>query len=257
MANTHYLNTSFTRSQWGWQKMTSHFASYSKRKKRVPLKSWVLSQAKWGMFTIRSKPTYGSGSVSLEQLHQVATGMTKLTTSSVVPTRKSAQGTTSSLKLQREKMQQNKNRNPSPILITKSSLRQQPILKNKLLTHGNKTIHTEKLDDNMGKTHGGPQSRNTKLPLNPEGKIKHHTTSFFLLPEDCVKEQKQVISEILESIESHNKEEHRGNDCGLTHKKNEVCCFSICKQTEQVNVTILDESSYSLRASGLLFSHVM
>ena len=120
----------------------------------------------------------------------------------------------------------------------------------------NQTIHTEKHDDNTGKTHGGPQSRNTKLPLNPEGKIKHRTTSF-LLPEDCVKEQKQVISEILESIESHNKEEHRGNDCGSTHKKNEVCCFSICKQTEQVNVTILDESGCSLRASGLLFSHMM
>ena len=92
-----------------------------------------------------------------------------------------------------------------------------------------KTIHTEKLNDNMGKTHGGPQSRNTKLPLNPEGKIKHCTTSF-LLPEDCVKEQKQ---------------------------ENEVCCFNICKQTEQVNVTILDESGYSLQASSLLFSHVM
>ena len=256
MANTHYLNTSFTRSQWGRQKTTSHLASSSKIKKRVPPKSWVLSQAKRGMFTIRSKPTYGSGSVSLEQLHQVAMGTTKPTTSSVIPTRKSAQGTTLFLKLQREKTQQNKNGNPSPILITKSSLRQQPILKNKLLTHGNKTIHTEKLDDNMGKTHGGPQLRNTKLPLNPEGKIKHRTTSF-LLPEDCVKKQKQVISEILESIKSHNKEEHRGNDCGLTHKKNEVCCFSICKQTEQVNVTILDESGYSLWASGLLFSHVM
>ena len=256
MANTHYLNTSFTQSQWGRQKTTSHFASSSKIKKRVPLKSWVLSQAKRGTFTTRSKPTYVSGSVSLEQLHQVAMGTTKPTTSSMVPTRKSAQGTTLSTKLQREKMQQNKNGNPSPILITKSSLRQQLILKNKLLTHGNKTIHTEKLDDNMGKTHGGPQSRNTKLPLNPEGKIKHHTTSF-LLPEDCVKEQKQVISKILESIESHNKEEHRGNDCGSTDKKNEVCCFSICKQTEQVNVTILDESGYSLWASGLLFSHMM
>ena len=236
--------------------MTLHFVSSSKIKKRAPPKSWVLSQAKRGTFTIRSKPTYGLGSVSLEQLHQVAMGMTKPMTSSMVPMRKSAQGTTSSLKLQREKTQQNKNRNPSPILITKSSLRQQPILKNKLLTHGNKTIHTEKLDDNTDKTNGGPQLRNTKLPLNPEGKIKHPTTSF-LLPEDCVKEQKQVISEILESIESHNKEEHCGNDCGSTQKKNEVCCFSICKQTEQVNVTILDESGYSLRASGLLFSHVM
>ena len=156
----------------------------------------------------------------------------------------------------KRKMQQNKNGNPSPILITKNSLRQQPILKNKLLTHGNKTIHTEKVDDNTGKTHDGPQSRNTKLPLNPEGKIKHRTTSF-LLPEDCVKEQKQVISEILESIESHNKEEHCGNDCRSTQKKNEVCCFSICKQTEQVNVTTLDQSGYSLQASGLLFCHMM
>ena len=256
MANTHYLNTSFTRSQWGRQKTTLHSVSSSKIKKRAPPKLWVLSQAKRGTFTIRSKLTYGSGSVSLEQLHQVVTGTTKPTTSSVVPTRKSAQGTTLSLKLQREKMQQNKNGNPLLILITKSSLRQQPILKNKLLTHGNKTIHTEKLDDNTGKTHGGPQSRNTKLPLNPEGKIKHHTT-LFLLPEDCVKEQKQVISQILESIKSHNKEEHRRNNCGLTQKKNEMCCFSICKQTEQVNVTSLDQSGYSLQASGLLFCHVM
>ena len=256
MANTHYLNTSFTRSQWGQQKTTLHSVSSSKIKKRVPPKSWVLSQAKRGMFSIRSKPTYGSGLVSLEQLHQVVTGMTKPTTSSVVPTRKSAQGTTLSLKLQREKMQQNKNRNLLPILITKSSLRQQLILKNKLLTHGNKTIHTEKLDDNTGKTHGGPQSRNTKLPLNPEGKIKHRTTSF-LLPEDWVKEQKQVISKILESIESHNKEEHRGNNCRSTQKKNEVCCFSICKQTEQVNVTSLDQSGYSLWDSGLPFCHMM
>ena len=183
-------------------------------------------------------------------------GMMKPMTSSVVPTRKSAQETTSSLKLQREKTQQNKNRNPSPILITKSYLRQLPILKNKLLTHGNKTIHTEKLDNNTGKTHGGPQSRNTKLPLNPEGRIKHCTTSF-LLPEDCVKEQKQVISEILESIESHNKEKHHRNDCGSTQKENEVCCFSICKQIEQVNVTTLDQSGYSLRVSGLLFCHMM
>ena len=256
MANTHYLNTLFTQSQWGRQKMTLDSILSFKIKKRAPLKSWVLSQAKRGMFTIRSKLTYGLGSVSLEQLHQVAMGMTKPTTSSVVPTRKSAQGTTSSSMLQREKTQQNKNGNPLPILITKSSLRQQPILKNKLLTHGNKTIHTEKLNNNMGKTHGGPQSRNTKLPLNPEGKIKHRTTSF-LLPEDCIKEQKQVISEILESIKSHNKEEHHRNDCGLTQKKNEVCCFSICKQTEQVNVTTLDQSGYSLRASGLLFCHVM
>ena len=116
----------------GSQKTTLHFVSSSKIKKRVPPKSWVFSQAKWGTFTIRSKPTYGLGSVSLEQLHQVVTGMTKPMTSSVVPMRKSAQGTTSSLKLQREKTQQNKNGNPSPILITKSSLRQQPILKNKL-----------------------------------------------------------------------------------------------------------------------------
>ena len=256
MANTHYLNISFTRSQWGRQKMTLHSVSSSKIKKRALPKSWVLSQAKQGTFTIRSKPTYGLGSVSSEQLHQVATSTTKPTTSSMVPMRKSAQGTTSSSKLQREKMQQKKNGNPLPILITKSSLRQVPILKNKLLTHGNKTIHTEKLNDNTGKTHGGPQSRNTKLPLNPEGKIKHRTTSF-LLPEDCIKEQKQVISEILESIESHNKEKHSGNNCGSTQKENEVCCFSICKQTEQVNVTTLDQSGYSLWASGLLFGHAM
>ena len=97
MANTHYLNTSFTRSQWGRQKTTLHSISSSKIKKRGPPKSWVLSQAKWGTFTIRSK----------------------------------------------------------------SSLRQLLIWKNKLLKHGHKTIHTEKLDDKMGKTHGGPQSRNT------------------------------------------------------------------------------------------------
>ena len=232
MANTHYLNTSFTRSPWGQQKMILHSVLSSKIRKRVPPKSWVLSQAKLGTFTIRSKLTYGLGSVSLEQLHQVAMGMTKPTTSSMVPTRKSAQGTTSSSNLQREKMQQ-KNRNPSPILITKSSLRQLLILKNRLLTHGNKTIHTEKLNNNMGKTHGGPQSRNTKLPLNSERRIKHHTTSF------------------------HNKEKHHGNDCRLTQKENEVCCFSICKQTKQVNVTTLDQSGYSLQASCLLFCHVM
>ena len=256
MANTHYLNTSFTRSQWGRQKTTFHSGSSSKIKKRVHPKSWVLSQTKRGMFTIRSKPRYGLGSVSSEQLHQVAMGTTTPMTSTMVPMRKSAQGTTSSSKLQREKTQQKNNRNPSPILITKSSLRQLPISKNKLLNHGHKTINTEKLNKKMGKTHGGPQSRNTKLLWNPEERIKHRTTSF-LLPEDCVKEQKQVISKILESIESHNKEKHRGNDCRSTHKENEVCCFSICKQTKQVNVTTLDESGFSLWASSLLFCHMM
>ena len=149
-------------------------------------------------------------------------------------------------------MQQKNNGNPSPILITKSSFKQVLNWKNKLLIHGHKTIHTEKLNDKWGKTHGGPQSRDTKLPLNPEGRIKHRTTSF-LLPEDCVKEQKQVISE----IKSQNKEKHHGNNCRSTQRENEVCCFSICKQTKQVNVTTLDQSGYSLRASGLLFCHMM
>ena len=115
--------------------------------------------------------------------------------------------------------------------------------------------YIEKLDEKWGKTHGGPESRDTKLPLNPEGRIQHLTSSF-LLPEDCVKEQKQVISGILESIETQNKEKHHRNYCGSTQKENEVC-FSICKQTKQVNVTTLDQSGYSIWASSLLFCHVM
>ena len=72
------------------------------KKKGLP-KSWVLSQTKWGMFTTKIKPRYGSGSVTLVELHQVVMGTTKRMTSSVVPMRRSAQGTTSSIKLQREK----------------------------------------------------------------------------------------------------------------------------------------------------------
>ena len=181
-----------------------------------------------GMFTIKSKLRYGLGSVSSEQLHKVATGKTKRKTSTMVPMRRFAQGTTSCTNLQRENMQQNHNGNPSSILITKSSLRQVLKWKKTLLIPGHKTIHTEKLNEKSGKTHGGPESRDTNLPLNPEGRIKHCTSSF-LLPEDCVKEQKQVISGILESIETQNKEKHCGNDCRLTQKENEVCYFSICK----------------------------
>ena len=43
-----------------------------------------------GTFTIKSKLRYGLGSVSSEQLHQVAMGMTKSTTSTVVPMRRFA-----------------------------------------------------------------------------------------------------------------------------------------------------------------------
>ena len=57
-------------------------------------------------------------------------------------------------------------------------------------------LSTEKLNKHEGKTHSGQELTDTKLLLNPEGKIHDHTL-LFLHPKDCVREQKEVISGIL------------------------------------------------------------